>query len=271
MTHVELDGVQKTLSPVLKAKALDNRLPDPILGDTYAEQVMRRLDPDYDKGLFAASQLGLGAVARAKAFDDWTRRFLAEHQDAVVLHLGCGLDARVFRIDPPASVDWYDVDLPAVIDLRRQFLPSRHHDELIGTDVADLSWLDRIPRDRPTLMVAEGLVPYLTQSDLRRLLTGIIDAFPSGELAFDTVSASAWRMSSRDPLGRKYNAIFQWGLDDPSTLADWHPRLAFVDEAPMNDSPVLMAKAPAGIRRMYRVMNLIPGFRHSSRIVRFRF
>ena len=29
----ELVGVQKTLSPVLRAKALDNRLPAPILGD----------------------------------------------------------------------------------------------------------------------------------------------------------------------------------------------------------------------------------------------
>jgi len=39
----------------------------------------------------------------------------------------------------------------------------------------------------------------------------------------------------------------------------------------MNDSPVLMAKAPANIRRRYRLMNLLPGFKRSSRIVRFRF
>ena len=103
---MELEGVQKTLSPVLKAKALDNRLPDPILGDVLAEEVMRRLDPDYDKGRFAASQIGLGAVVRAKVFDDWAREFLADHPDAVVMHLGCGLDARVFRIDPPETVDW---------------------------------------------------------------------------------------------------------------------------------------------------------------------
>ena len=66
---------------------------------------MRRLDPGYDKGRFATSQLGLAAVARARALDDWARSFLADHRDAVVLHLGCGLDARVYRIDPPATVD----------------------------------------------------------------------------------------------------------------------------------------------------------------------
>lgn len=268
---MELVGVQKTLSPVLKAKALDNRLPDPILGDPYAEQVMRRLDPDFDKGVFGTSQLGLGAVARAKAYDDWARRYLADHPDAVVLHLGCGLDARPYRLDPPAGVDWYDVDYPGVIELRRELLPPREHCTLIGADVTDLAWLERIPRGRPVLMIAEGLMPYLTETDARRLVTSVVDGFPTGELEFDTVSASAWRTSRWDPLGRRYNATFRSGVDDPSALAGWHPRLTYVDEAPMNDSPVLMAKAPARIRRMYRVMNLLPGFTHSSRIVRFSF
>ena len=180
MKDTGLVGVQKTLSPVLKAKALDNRLPDPILGDEYAEQAMRRLDPDYDKRRFGTSQMGLAAVVRAKAHDDWARSFLADHPDAVVLHLGCGLDARVYRIDPPATVDWYDLDYPSVIELRQQFLPPREHYTLIGSSVTDLTWLERIPRGRPVLMIAEGLVPYLTETEVRRLLTSVVDAFPTG-------------------------------------------------------------------------------------------
>ncbi|XVQ85661.1 class I SAM-dependent methyltransferase [Microbispora siamensis] len=69
------------------------------------------------------------------------RSFLADHPDAVVLHLGCGLDARVYRIDPPATVDWYDLDYPPVIELRQQFLPPREHYTLIGSSVTDLTWL----------------------------------------------------------------------------------------------------------------------------------
>ncbi|WP_427892484.1 class I SAM-dependent methyltransferase [Kribbella sp. GL6] len=267
----DLVGVQQTLTPVLKAKALDNRLPDPILGDEYAELAMRCLDPDYDTGRFGANQLGLAAVVRAKALDDWARTFLADHPDAVVLNLGCGLDARVFRVDPPAGVDWYDLDFPSVIDLRRLLLPEREHYTLIGSSVTDPAWLEDIPRGRPVLMIAEGLVPYLTETQLHRLLTGIVDAFPTGQLEFDTVSASAWRMSKWDPVGRRYNARFECGFDDPAALADWHPRLEYAGEAPMNDAPELLAKAPTGVRRMYQLMNLLPGFRHSSRIVRFRF
>jgi O-methyltransferase involved in polyketide biosynthesis len=271
VADVELVGVQKTLSPVLKAKALDNRLPAPILGDVYAEQTMRRLDPGYDKGRFGTSQLGLAAVVRAKVFDDWARSFLSGHHEAVVLNLGCGLDARVYRIEPPATVDWYDLDYPPVVELRRRFLPPREHYTLIGSDVTDLTWLERVPRGRPVLVIAEGLVPYLTEVAARLLLTSVVDAFPSGEILLDTVSVSAWRASRWDPLGRKYNAQFHCGFDNPAALADWHPRLQYVDEASMNDSPVLMAKAPTSIRRMYRVMNLLPGFKRSSRILRFRF
>ncbi|GLY01605.1 MULTISPECIES: class I SAM-dependent methyltransferase [Actinoplanes] len=268
---MELAGVQKTLSPVLKAKALDNRLPSPILGDTVAEQTMRQLDPGYDKGWFATSQLGLIAVVRAKTLDDWTRDFLAGHPDAVVLNLGCGLDARAHRIDPPDTVSWYDLDHPAVADLRRRFLPTRGQDTLIGSDVTDLTWLERIPRDRPVVMVAEGLLGYLTEADVRRLLTGIVEAFPSGRLLFDVVSVAGWRASRWDPIGRRYNARFLSGIDDPAVIAGWHPRLSYVGEAPMNDSPLLMARAPAGTRRIYRLLNLFPAYTRSSRILQYRF
>lgn len=263
--------MQKTLSPVLRAKALDTRLPDPILGDEYAELAMRRLDPGYDKRRFGTSQLGLVAVVRAKAHDDWARGFLAAHPDAVVLHLGCGLDARVYRLDPPATVDWYDLDFPAIVELRQRILPSREHCTMIGSSVTDLGWLDRVPRGRPVLVIAEGLVPYLTEVDARRLLTGVVDAFPAGQIQLDTVSVWAWRTSKWDPTLRRYGTRFHCGFDDPAALAGWHPRLEYVDEAPMNDSPVLMAKAPGNVRRLYRLLNLVPGMRRSSRIVRFRF
>ncbi|MFC5821288.1 class I SAM-dependent methyltransferase [Nonomuraea harbinensis] len=208
---------------------------------------------------------------RSLVHDDWARSFLSDHPDTVVLHLGCGLDARVHRIDPPATVDWYDGDYPAVIELRRRFLPPRCHCTLVGADVTDLTWLDRVPRGRPVLVIAKGLVPYLTEKDVHRLLTGVVDAFPTGQIQIDTVPVWAWRTSKWDPALRKYDARFHCGFDVPAALAAWHPRLEYVDEVPMYDAPILRAKAPARIRRLYRVMNLVPGMKRSTRIVRFRF
>ena len=210
VVDVELVGVQKTLSPVLKAKALDNRLPDPILGDAYAEQVMRLLDPDYDKGRLGASQLGLGAVERARAHDEWARSFLGDHRRAVVLHLGCGLDARVFRIDPPDTVDWYDLDYPGVVELRQQFLPARRHCTLIGSSVTDLTWLQRIPRGLPVLVIAEGLVPYLTET------------IPSGCWSVSSTASPPARSSStrcRSRHGASHDGILLGAGTTPSSTA----------------------------------------------------
>ena len=40
----------------------------------------------------------------------------------------------MFRIAPPAGVDWYDVDYPEVIAARRQLLPARANAHTIGAD-----------------------------------------------------------------------------------------------------------------------------------------
>jgi len=57
------------------------------------------------------------------------------------------------------------------------------------------SWLDEIPTDRPMLMVAEGLVMYLTESQVRTPLQRLTDRFGSGELVFDTLSLMGPRLS----------------------------------------------------------------------------
>ena len=59
---------------------------------------------------------------------------------------------------------------------------------MIGSSVTDEVWLHEIPTDRPMLMVAEGLVMYLTEPEVRTLLQSLTDRFGSGELVFDTVS-----------------------------------------------------------------------------------
>ncbi len=65
----------------------------------------------------------------------------------------------MFRCDPPAGVDWYDVDFPGVVGLRPEFLPERSR--LLGADLTTSGWLDAVPGDRPALIVAEGLLPFV--------------------------------------------------------------------------------------------------------------
>ena len=59
------------------------------------------------------------------------------------------------------GVDWFDVDYPEVIELRRKLYPARDGYHLIASSVTEPGWLDQVPRDRPAMVVAEGLTPYL--------------------------------------------------------------------------------------------------------------
>lgn len=107
---------------------------------------------------------------RATQLDDWSADFLGRHPNAVVLHLGCGMDTRAFRLHPPQDVRWFDVDQPNVIELRRKLYNDRHGCRMVGSSVTDAGWLDETPTDRPALIVAEGLFMYLHEPEVRTLL-----------------------------------------------------------------------------------------------------
>ncbi|HBY99418.1 MAG TPA: hypothetical protein DEP84_36685 [Chloroflexi bacterium] len=115
---------KETMLMTLYGRALQSRSKDPILQDKWAEDAVNRIDYDFGKLKMREHRTLLIAI-RAKQLDLWTTRYLADHPNATVLHLGCGLDSRIYRIDPPASVRWFDVDYPEVIELRRRLYPER--------------------------------------------------------------------------------------------------------------------------------------------------
>ena len=125
------------------------------------------------------------------------------------LHLGCGLDTRAFRINPPPTVLWFDLDQPGVIELRRKLYDETDAYRMIGSSVTDPGWLEPIPTGRPTLVVAEGLLMYLAEREVRELLGRLTDRFDSGELLFDTLSPSGPRLSKLFTDG-----IVKWGIRD---------------------------------------------------------
>ncbi|MEU0482400.1 class I SAM-dependent methyltransferase [Streptosporangium sp. NPDC006013] len=110
--------LQATLWLTLCGRALDNRLPNPILGDALADEIVRKTDYDYRK-LHISPSSAINIAHRARKLDEIAQRFLARHPDAVGLDLGAGLDSRVLRITPPPTADWYDIDFPKVLAARR--------------------------------------------------------------------------------------------------------------------------------------------------------
>jgi O-methyltransferase involved in polyketide biosynthesis len=253
------EEVTWTLLGTLYLRAWESRAEHPILGDHYAAEALDRIEFDLDKlkkRVRPESNQFLVAL-RGTQLDEWSAAFLAKHPDATVLHLGCGLDSRMLRLRPPPTVRWFDLDIPKVIELRRRFYPEHEHYRLIAASVIDPGWLQEVPADRPTLIVAEGLLPYLTETEVRQLFQRLTDHFASGELLFDGMSRWVTRVSK----------IFRWSLRDGREIERWNPRLRCVEQIPLT---ARYAKIPVRFYRLlYQVGNGIPAWRNS--LVNFQF
>ena len=132
----ELTPVEQTALVTQYARALDSRWPRPILADTLADEIVAKIDYDFE-ALGVPSSAVRQTALRAKILDERVRGFISEHPDAVVVALGAGLDTGMLRVKPPATVDWYNVDLPNVIALRNELVPGDDHAHSVAASLAE--------------------------------------------------------------------------------------------------------------------------------------
>jgi O-methyltransferase involved in polyketide biosynthesis len=242
--------LEESLFLTLCCRALDNRSPQPILGDATADEIVRTLDYDYEQ-LHISTNLMLNATLRAKKLDEVASRFLARHPDAVGLDLGAGLDTRMVRLAPPSIVDWYDVDFPAVAAARERLIPDRPHAHVVGADVRDSEWLDGLPSDRPAMIVADGLMGFLNRDEFVSLLNRLISHFPSGEMVFYSYTPFAIWAVHHSPGTKEVADLIKFpGIDDPREPESWNPKLKLVEEILLSRD---LAKVPSKLRWYYRL------------------
>ncbi|MGO4738033.1 class I SAM-dependent methyltransferase [Bosea sp. 2KB_26] len=271
---VTLTRERETLLITLYAKGEESRLRDSLLHDRFAASAVRRIDYDFRK--LGVSRDDMIALAmRAHIFDGWTSDFIMRHPDATVLHLGCGLDSRVFRIDPPTGVRWFDLDYPEVVALRRRLYPERHGYTLIGSPVTEPGWLDGVPSGRPTMIVAEGLLMYLRPDAVPRLIKRLVAHFGHGELAFDAFSPLGLWLVSHHRSVRATGAKLLWSIDEPQELEDRIPGLKLRNDLtaydPRGYDPAQIARMSWPARLTVLFLSACPPLGRMGRLLRYQF
>ena len=185
-----------------------------------------------------------------------------------MIHLGCGLDSRCLRV-AHAQAEWYDLDLPPVIELRRKFYPEIANDHLIASSVTDLSWTEAVvAQDLPVLVVAEGLLMYLTEADVKALLLKLREVFPGCELACDVYSAVTARRAKDHPSLKKTGAVIQWGIDDAHDIETWAAGIRLREEWYFTQAQEI-DRLGAGYRFAFRLAGLFALANKAHRILYF--
>ena len=266
---VDLHGAAKTMLTTLYLKALDADFDRPVLGDRYAKEAVNRIEFDWD-GLEAPGRWAPLVTVRTAQYDIWARQFLAVHPHATVVHLGCGLDSRVFRLDPGPGVDWYDLDYPDVIALREKIFPTRPQYHLLATSATDPSWLDQIPTDRPVLLLAEGVSMYLTQRDGVALLQRVVDRFTAGELQIDFYNWLGIKSQRTHRLQRQSGSTLHWGVNSPRDILDRVSGVRLLTATTLFDASTF-SRVPAGFRRGSRLARAVPPLHRMLQYHRYAF
>jgi O-methyltransferase involved in polyketide biosynthesis len=262
---VTLTPEQETLLITLYAKAQPD---NPLLFDPMARDILSRVDYDFTR-LRVPYKTVVLVCQRAKKLDMVTRDFLAEHPGGVVLQLGCGLDSRFWRVDD-GRVDWYDLDMPPVVELRHRFFAVSERYHMIAASVTDLKWMDAIASGgQPVLVVAEGLLMYLDEADVRQLVLRLHATFPGCRLIADVFSRLTARSATSHPSLKYTGATLGWGVDDPRELEAWAPGLRLLEEWYFTDDPDL-ARLNFGYRVAYRLAGAFKMVQRAHRIVYYQ-
>ncbi|MGD9619474.1 MAG: class I SAM-dependent methyltransferase [Mycolicibacterium sp.] len=266
---VNLSGPAKTMLSTLYLKALDADFPRPILGDRFAKQAIDMLDFDWRELEITPKWAPLFTVRTAQ-YDRWVREFMAAHPECTVVHLGCGLDCRVFRIDPGPDVRWYDVDFPQVIALREQIYPTRPDYGLIATPATEPTWLQQIPADRPTLLIAEGISMYLTADDGIALLRRFVDRFGTGELQIDFFNWLAIKSQKTQSLVRTSGSTLHWAVNSPEDVLSQLPGIRLLAATTFFGADTYPATSK-GMQALKRGIRVLPPVRKALQYHRYAF
>lgn len=229
-----LGGVAETLLLPLYIRALESQRPDALIKDDKAVEIIKRLNPDASWIAKMRVDEGdkVGIVLRNREFDRYARDFLTRRPESVVVHIGCGLDSRFERVDN-GTVEWYDLDLPQVIELRRQFIGSegaRYH--FLSCSVFDSAWLSTVSLQRPRafLFLAEGVLQYFEAAQVRSLFLMLRDRFPGSELVCDAFSPYLIWLNNLRIARTKIGARYRWGLRRGKDVEQWGNDISLLDE-----------------------------------------
>jgi len=220
---------------------METQRPDALIKDEKAVELVTRLGYDFDRvrriPMSDANRLVI--ILRNREIDRFAQDFLARHPEAVVVHIGCGLDARFERVDN-GQVEWYDLDFPHVIELHRKVIgDERERYHLLARSVLDNAWLDTVSahRQRPFLFLAEGVFMYLEGAQVKSLVLKLRDHFPGAELVIDAFSPYiVWANNLRLSI-TKFGARYHWGLKRGQEIEGWGENIQLLDEWGYFDRP----------------------------------
>lgn len=161
----------------------------------------------------------MASVCRQYTIDKKIVRFLEEKKQCNVVFLGSGLETAYNRINNNKN-NFYQIDLPNVIDIRENVLGNAKNEKLIKGDMFNIDWIKEIDKSLPTLIVVSGVFQYFHEDKIVELIKKMKSLIRNGELIFDATNSQGLKLANEyvKKTGNK-NAEMYFSIDDPNKFA----------------------------------------------------
>ena len=233
---IKLGHIQETLLLPLWGRAVESQKENPLLIDKTAVKIVHEIDYDFStiaKNIHPLTRLAW--VARSLYFDREIIKYLEKYPNATVVNIGCGFDTTFERIDN-GKVIWFDLDLPDVIELRRQYILETERRKFISGSVFGNNWYSEIANKEQVILFLAGVIYYFKEEDVKKLFKEFVDHFGSVDILFDYCSIKGMKISNKKVLeqgGMDQKAKLVWGINDINKIAKWDERIKIVNTMSM--------------------------------------
>jgi methyltransferase (TIGR00027 family) len=226
-------GVTRTALGVARIRAAETMRADGLFADPLAARfVAAAPDVNDDRGSEDAARAAVRralvghVIVRTRFFDDYLIESCAGGIRQVVL-IAAGLDTRAFRLDWPAGVHVFELDLPELVEFKEGVLratSARAGCERVVVPV-DLrsDWVAPLiaagfDPSAPTAWLVEGLLVYLKRNDAERLLQTVGECSAAGSVLGLESGDAAARLAAES--GRA-GVTELWAGGMGGAAADW--------------------------------------------------
>ena len=261
---ITLNKEKETLLIPLYARALETLKSSPVIIDPKAGEILDKIEYNFNP-LHFSTQTVAALCMRAKKIDLLTKKFIKTNPDGIIIQTGCGLDSRFIRTGNK-TIQWYDLDYPEVINFRKYFYEETQNYKMISSSVTHIKWMEKIKPDKPLMVIAEGLMMYLKEKDVKNIILNLQKKFPGCEIIFDAYNSFAANQINIHPAILNTGAVLKWTIDNIEDILEWNSKIKLKEEWCFIHSDDLV-KLSFYTRMFFYCMALFPIMRNSQRII----
>ena len=123
-----------------------------------------------------------------------------------------------------------NLDLPEAIQVRKQFFDETRRYKMIAKSVFDYSWIDDVKTNQSVLIIAEGILMYFEENEVKNLINTMGESLAASEMFLEITSSNVVERNKKHENTFQKNAPFKWGIKNINEIEKFNKQIKVLNE-----------------------------------------